>query len=48
MYRYDAEGNGSNRVNHDLELDDRIYSRISRGFLDYFLIKNRVGRGIKV
>ena len=26
----------------------RIYSRISRGFLDNFLIKNWVGRGIKV
>ena len=25
----------------------RIYSRISRGFLDNFLIKNWVGRGIK-
>ena len=25
----------------------RIYSRISRGFLDKFLIKNWVGRGIR-
>jgi len=26
----------------------RIYSRISRGFLDNFLIKNWMGRGIKI
>ena len=26
----------------------RIYSRISRGFLDNFFIKNWVGRGIRI
>jgi len=35
----------------DIDIDTnsyRIYSRISRGFLDNFLIKNLVGRGISV